>query len=93
MKGHTAMVETEKIEVQQGVWIDREWIKHAGLSGPLRILIRPGEIRIVAEPGMREIREGVTGWDVFRSLGDDAPQGRLHDAATKHDSYLYKEEQ
>ena len=30
-----------------------------------------------------------TGWQVFRDLGKDAIGGRLSEASTKHDEYLY----
>ena len=36
-------------EVQHGIWIDEQWIRDAGLGGRLRILVQPGEIRILPE--------------------------------------------
>jgi hypothetical protein len=33
-----------------------------------------------------------TGWDVFLSLGKDAPKGKLQDASVDRDRYLYAKE-
>jgi len=35
-----------------------------------------------------EVRE-TAGWDIFNSLSHDAQPGRLSEAATNHDAYLY----
>lgn len=33
-----------------------------------------------------------TGWDVFLSLGENAPEGKLQDTSVNHDRYLYGKE-
>ena len=43
----------------------------------------------LAQPDADQIQEA---WMVFRSLGQDAEPGRLSDAATQHDRYLYDNE-
>ncbi len=88
------MQEQQQLIVQQGVWIDEQWIREAGLGPQLRVLIRPGEIRILPAPENNELpKEATYGWEIFRCLGDDAPTGRLADAAAEHDKYLYGKEQ
>ena len=76
-------------EVQHGIWIDEQWIRDAGLSGRLRILVQPGEIRILPEDEEAEKKPSSKGWDAFRLLGDDAQNGSLKNAAEDHDQYLY----
>ena len=84
------MEERQVLAVQQGVWIDEQWIREAGLGPQLRVVIRLGEIRIVpdAENTSTQVETG-KGWDVFRQLGDNAPVGSLLNAATEHDRHLY----
>ena len=85
------------LEVQQGIWIHEQWIREAGLGSRLRVVIHPGEIRILPGPGSCDSTDKVVesqaettrGWDVFRRLGDNAPEGRLSNAAVDHDHYLY----
>jgi hypothetical protein len=81
------------LEVQQGIWIDEQWICNAGLGIRLQVVVRPGEIRILPVLDEVERRESPTGWEVFRSLGCDAQPGRLPNAAVEHDHYLYEKEQ
>ncbi len=84
------MEERQSLEVQQGLWIDERWIREAGLGPRLRVVIRPGEIRIVPEVETATAQtEAGSGWDVFRRLGDDAPVGRLSNVAVEHDRYIY----
>lgn len=79
------------LEIQQGIWIDEQWIRQAGLGGPLQVVVQPGEIRIkaveVVEPESLE-----SGWSVFRTLGQDAPPGQLPNAAVEHDRILYRKD-
>ena len=80
----------QTLEVQQGIWISEQWIRRAGLGARLRVLVLPGEIRILSAPvkvGQRAV--SARGWDVFRSMGRDAPPGQLPNAAVEHDRYLY----
>lgn len=81
------------LDLEQGVWIDRERLTEAGLAPPLRVVVREGEIRIVAAAEETPEAAPVDGWDVFRSLGSDAPHGRLKDAAADHDRHLYGKRQ
>jgi hypothetical protein len=79
----------EVVEVQQGVWIDERWIHGAGLGRHLQIVVYPGEIRILPARSPAERSESSRGWEVFRTLGNDAPRGQLSNAAVEHDRYLY----
>lgn len=84
------MPNQQVLKVQQGIWIDEQWIRNAGLSTHLRVLVQPGEIRIQAVPTEGEQQAcSENGWDVFRSLGHDAQPGHLPNAALEHDRYLY----
>ncbi len=84
------MSEQPVLEVQQGIWIDKRWLRDAGLGSRLQISVQPGEIRIVAAPTEAEQKEpSEQGWEVFRSLGCDAQAGQLQNAAIEHDRYLY----
>ncbi len=57
------MQEQQKLAVQQGIWIDEQWIRKAGLGPQLRVLIRPGEIRILPATEEAELPgEAATGW-------------------------------
>jgi len=79
-----------QVKVQQGIWIDEQAIRDAGLGSHLRIVVQPGEIRILSLLDEAELeRSSKKGWDVFRSLGRDAQPGRLPNAAAEHDGYLY----
>ena len=77
------------LEVRQGIWINKEWLKTAGLSGRLHVLVQPGEIRILPGPAAVERVGTAVGWNTFRTLGDEATLGQLPDAAAEHDRYLY----
>jgi len=79
----------EVFEVQAGIWIRERWIRDAGLGRRLQVIVQPGEIRIVPAQLAAEQTVSVGGWDVFRSLGNEAPPGQLPDAAVEHDRYLY----
>ena len=84
------MPNQQVLEVQQGIWIDQRWIRNAELGTRVRVVVQPGEIRILAVPTegkQQEVSED--GWDVFRSLGRDAQPGQLPNAAVEHDRYLY----
>ncbi|MCX6031973.1 MAG: hypothetical protein NT169_22085 [Chloroflexi bacterium] len=83
------MLHEQELEVRQGVWIDKDWLKSAGLGGRLNVLVQPGEIRILPAKGSPKQIGTTLGWDVFRSLGDAAAPGQLPDAAVEHDRYLY----
>ena len=86
------MADQEVLKVQQGIWINEQWIRHAGLGARLQVVVLPGEIRILPMPGEAERQESTRGWEVFRSLGSDAEPGRLSNAAIEHDRYLYGKE-
>ena len=76
------------VNVQEGIWIDEEWIRDAGLGHRLQVIVRPGEIRIVPAQTDEETVGTAKGWEVFRSLGNDAQPGQLPNAAIEHDGYL-----
>ncbi|MFQ5814391.1 MAG: hypothetical protein ACE5I2_14535 [Anaerolineae bacterium] len=80
------------LKVQQGIWINEQWIRHAGLGARLQVVVQPGEIRILPVPGEAERQQSPKGWEVFRSLGRDAQPGQLPNAAVEHDRYLYEKE-
>lgn len=42
----------EIIHIQQGVWIDEQWLKKAGLGMHVQIKFLPGEIRIQSAPAL-----------------------------------------
>jgi hypothetical protein len=86
------MADQKVLEVQQGVWIDEQWIRHAGLGTRLQVVVQPGEIRILPVRDESEQQESSKGWEVFRSLGRDAQPGQLPNAAVEHDRYLYGKE-
>ncbi len=79
----------EVFEVQAGIWIRERWIREAGLGRRLQVIVQPGEIRIVPAQMVAEPTASGGGWEVFRSLGNEAPPGQLPDAAVEHDRYLY----
>jgi len=84
------MGDQEVVEVQQGIWIDERWLRDASLGPRLRVVVLPGEIRILTAPPEQESQKlSEAGWDVFRTLGRDAQPGRLPNAAVEHDRYLY----
>jgi hypothetical protein len=86
------MADQEVLEVQQGIWIDEQWIRNAGLGTRLQVIVQPGEIRILPVRDESERQESSKGWEVFCSLGRDAQPGRLPNAAVEHDRYLYGKE-
>lgn len=86
------MSDQEVLKVQQGIWIDEQWIRNAGLGTRLQVVVQPGEIRILPVPDEAKRRESPKGWQVFRSLGRDARPGRLPKAAVEHDRYLHGKE-
>lgn len=79
------------LEVQHGLWIDEELIRTAGLEGRLQVVVTPGEIRIVPEPQVTTEANSISsaGWEILRSLGEDAPAGKFDDTSANHDRYLY----
>ena len=87
------MSEKNVVQTQQGIWIGDELLRSAGLGHRLQLVVSTGEIRIHDALEDSETPSLEKGWDVFRSLGDDAQAGCLRDAATDHDRYLYSQEQ
>ena len=84
------MPETQTLEVQQGIWIDEQWLQSAGLGSRLQVTVQSGEIRIVAAPAKTEQPiSSAMAWSVFRSLGKNAKVGKLKNASVEHDRYLY----
>lgn len=83
------MLYEQELEIRQGIWIEKEWLRNAGLGSRLHVTVRPGEIRILPAGGEEERVGTALGWDVFCSLGNEATPGQLPDAAVEHDRYLY----
>lgn len=78
------------LKVQQGVGIDEQWLRSAGLGSNLKIIVQSGEISIIAAP--TKVKSKISskrGWEVFRSLGKNASVGKLKNAGVEHDKYLY----
>lgn len=83
------MTQTQIVELEQGLWIQQNWLKQAGLDDKVQIVIQQGEIRILAAiTSLNQNQE--KGWDVFLSLEKDAPKGQVADISTNHDNYLYQ---
>lgn len=83
-------LQSQTLEVQQGLWIAEQWLQSAGLGHHVQVLVERGEIRIVAAaPDAETAKASDEGWDVFRTLGNDAPVGKFSDASINHDRYLY----
>jgi len=38
---------TQVLEVKQGIWIDEQLLRHAGIGRQWQVLVQPGEIRII----------------------------------------------
>lgn len=84
------MSNTKMLKVQQGIWIDEQWLQSAGLGSSLKVVVKSGEIRIVAAPTEPKSKSSSEkGWKVFRSLGKNASVGKLKNAGVEHDKYLY----
>ena len=79
----------QTLEIRQGLWIDEQWLKEAGLGPHVQVIMQSGEIRIqqVAEHE-RSTRISSRGWDTFQKLGNNAPMGILDNASEHHDRYL-----
>ena len=79
-----------RLTVQEGVWIDEEWLRTAGLGRNLQIEVQPGEIRISDLSAERTSDEpSPRGWEAFRDMGRKAQPGNLQNASVDHDRYLY----
>jgi len=84
------MSEEQTLQVQQGIWIDVEWLRQTGLGSSYRIEVLPGEIRIL-DLGAADERgtPSEDDWRILKHMGRDAAPGRLPNAAEEHDRYLY----
>jgi hypothetical protein len=79
-----------QLKVREGVWIDEEWLRSAGLGRNLQINVQPGEIRISDLPTESTSDEpSPRGWEAFREMGRHAQPGKLQNASVDHDRYLY----
>ena len=84
------MYEQQLLELRQGVWINRRYLEEAGLTNKLKIIVQQGEIRILdATPNESETIGTEEGWEAFLSIEAEASPGKLSDASTNHDRYLY----
>jgi hypothetical protein len=57
----------ELLQVQSGVWISAQKIRDAGLGGTLRVLVHPGEIRIVPATEDEALSATALGWKTLIS--------------------------
>lgn len=94
MKESLEMTHTSSqiLEVERGVWISEQWLREAGLGPRIRVTVRPREIQILdllLETLAGQEQPSERGWQMLRALGADAEPGRLPNAATDHDRYLY----
>lgn len=84
------MSATQTLEVQQGIWIDEQWLQSAGLGSRLQVTVQSGEIRISTAPAkVAPPSSSAMAWSIFRSLGKNAKAGKLPNAAMEHDRFLY----
>jgi hypothetical protein len=88
------MAEQQVLAVQEGLWIDKDWLDKAGLGSRLQILIEDGEIRIMAASVENAAATPEEHWSeeslqTFLSLGEEAVPGQLQDTSINHDRYLY----
>jgi hypothetical protein len=79
-----------RVKVREGVWIDEEWLRSAGLGRDLQIEVQLGEIRILGLPREESAEEPSSrGWKIFQNMGRNAQPGKLPNASVDHDRYLY----
>ena len=84
------MQEKQILKVSQGIWIDECWLHKTGLESQVEIEMKTGEIRIqAASKTTKKAKPSKKGWDTFHTLGDNAVNGCLKNAAQNHDRYLY----
>ena len=84
------MSTTQILEVREGVWIEEKWIRSAGLGKQLQVIVQAGEIRILAAPSKPASHTASQkGLSALRSLGKNAPKGKLSNVSVDHDRHLY----
>ena len=84
------MAEYQILDIQHGIWLDVGWLEKAGLGSHIQVIVQPGEIRILSgSPDAVAPEKSEDGWDVFLSLEAGALPGKLPNASTNHDRYLY----
>lgn len=85
------MQEIQLTDIHHGIWIDKKWLEKAGLGNRLEIEMKKNEIsiRTAHETNEQPIQPSEEGWNIFRTLGDDAVTGCLKNASEHHDLYLY----
>lgn len=66
----------EALQVQEGIWIDQEWIRRAGLGDSVRITVESGEIRIVSDisPRPKALVDKPRTWELCGTLMVAEPQ-------------------
>ena len=83
------MSSTQVLEVQQGIWIDEQWLQSAGLGSRLQVIVQSGEIRIVsAQTKSVSQPPSAKAWSVFRSFGKNARVGKLQNSSRHHRSRM-----
>ena len=83
------MLAKQVVEVKQGIWIDKQWLRSAGLKNHLQVIIGKGEIRPTSASDENKVNY-TRGWNIFQTLEDDAQAGKLQNAAVEHNRYLYE---
>jgi hypothetical protein len=83
------MTQSQVIELEQGPWIQPQWLKEAGLNDKVQIVIQEGEIRLLRALATSNLKEE-EGWEMFLSLEKDAPTGQITDVSANYDNYLYQ---
>ena len=83
------MTQSQVIELEQGVWIQPQWLKEAGLNDKVQIVIQEGEIHLKRASDTSNLKQE-EGWEMFLSLEEDAPTGQITDISANHDNYLYQ---
>ena len=83
------MTQSQVIELEQGLWIQPQWLKEAGLNDKVQIVIQEGEIHLKRASDTSNLKQE-EGWEMFLSLEEDAPTGQITDLSVNHDNYLYQ---
>ncbi|MEW5870285.1 MAG: hypothetical protein AB1894_13500 [Chloroflexota bacterium] len=65
---------------------------HLSLPQELRRMLglKPNSlVRVVLDVPEADKQKSLAAWEIFRSLGENAAPGRISDASSNHDQYLY----
>jgi len=76
------MTRVKKQNVSSRIVLGRSIINQAGLGSEVEIIVQEGAILIL--PSVKS-----KGWEVWKTLGDNATEGKLVNPSERHDHYLY----